>query len=216
MRLERFNSEGLEPIGEGEEKIVFLDSKNKERVIAEAKESDFLERETPRQLKGRYYLTQIVHLLLPENIPAVYQASESLDGLQSVDAQHIPHTESHKQLVGARHLYKERIAIEEEVAKEIGKEIHDINSKLADLGFYLEIDDDLVNYIKDEKGNVQYIETFKPWEFKDKGYSGVLFDEKLLRKAIGEATDEQVRKKCNSHLERLLTLFKEEEQELKK
>jgi hypothetical protein len=63
----KFESANRTPLGEGKEKRVYADPNNEKRVIAERKES--AEKETYRQLKGRYYLTKMVHLLLPETYP---------------------------------------------------------------------------------------------------------------------------------------------------
>jgi hypothetical protein len=93
MRFGKLRFTGKEPFGEGSEKVVFVDPKNPNRVIAERKEDR--EKETLRQLKGRAYLTKIVHLLLPDHIPDVYQAWESREGKQFVSAQRIEHMPGH-------------------------------------------------------------------------------------------------------------------------
>jgi len=70
MRLGKFETNGRTPLGSGNEKNVYIDPENEKRVISLMKETE--QRDTLRQLKGRYYLTKIAHLLLPDNIPDVY------------------------------------------------------------------------------------------------------------------------------------------------
>src|SRR5687767_12610518 len=96
MRVEKFESAGREPIGEGKENKVFVDPKNEKRVIAERKEG--AEKDSFRQLKGRYYLTKIVHELLPLHIPDIYQTTQTSTGQQTIDRERINHSESHAQL----------------------------------------------------------------------------------------------------------------------
>lgn len=57
------------PIGVGSEKRIYNDPINKDRVIA--KFHEHIE-ETVNQTKARYYLTKILHLLLPKNIPDMH------------------------------------------------------------------------------------------------------------------------------------------------
>jgi len=85
MRFESFNTSDQQPLGVGEDKETFINPADPERVISVLKEKKGIEKESPNKLKGAYYLTKIAHLLLPENIPEIYQAGESKDGQQSFD-----------------------------------------------------------------------------------------------------------------------------------
>jgi|SRR3989344_1077545 len=219
MRLDNFEvPPDAKPLGEGGERRVFVDPANEKRVIAETKSE---QQETVQKLKGRFYLTKIVHLLLPENIPDMYQAGESKEGTQTIDRERVSHTPGHAALQKAfqREGYdkeKDDDPAVQQLKEELGKGLGDIADKLSDLGLAFSIDVELQNYTKDEKGNVQYLEAFNPWEVDvvDPNKLEVLFDEEGLREAIGKLPDEGAKKECTSYLERLLILMKEDEQEL--
>ena len=221
MRLNKFESAGLEPVGEGDERKTFADPNNPERIISERKEGS--EKDTPRQLKGRYYLTKIAHLLLPNNIPDVYQAGESRDGKQTVDAERISHTPGHARLQELRMsgaTKEEQDSVAEQMAEELEPQMGDLDSELGRIGldFEIDLDKNLGNYTKDEQGNVHYLETFKPWQINplNPPELEIGFDEEVLREAIQDLPDEKTKEQCNRYLERLLTLLKEDRQEIQK
>ncbi|MCF7865357.1 MAG: hypothetical protein K9M11_02520 [Candidatus Pacebacteria bacterium] len=214
MRLENFESAGLEPIGEGEENRVFVNPQNETRVISERKES--AEKNTFRQMKGKFYLTKIVHALLPKHIPDIYQVTETSSGQQTIDREYIVHSESHARLQNA----KKNSDVEMEQAAgqviidEAGEKINEVDSKLEDLGLAFCIDKNLGNYIKDDSGGIHYLETFNPWQADPVGPGSieVLFNEETLREAIEKIPDEKtkIREKCEGYLKRLMTLVNEE------
>ncbi|MEA2112769.1 MAG: hypothetical protein U9P50_02235 [Patescibacteria group bacterium] len=214
MRLEKFESAGKEPLGEGIEKKSFINPKDERKIISETKEG--AEKDTPRQLKGRYYLTKIAHLLLPENIPDIYQAGESRDGIQTVDRERISHTPGHKLLQEKRRSDEEEELARQEIIEEMGGEMNKVTNTIADIGLAFNIDENIGNYTKNEAGNVYYLETFKPWEVDlvNPKELEALFDEEELREAIDGISDQKVKEKCTQYLEKLLVLFEEEKQEL--
>jgi hypothetical protein len=215
MRLENFESANSEPLGEGFEKKVFVDPTNEKRVISERKE--WIGKDTPRQLKGRYYLTKIAHLLLPKNIPDIHQVRETIDGQQTVDVERIPHTEGHTLL---QKLYRSNDRNEgpavKKIIAEIGDGMNEVDLELSRIGLGFNVDDHVGNYSKNEKGDVYYLETFKPWQFDivNKNDLEVLFNEEELRDAINAIPDEEIKRKSINYLERLLALMAEEKQEL--
>ncbi len=102
MRFGEFKPGPAKPIGEGKEKKVYVNPENQDRVIAEIKKPKEAEYKmdvpldySPRQLKGAFYLTKIAHLLLPKNVPEIYQAGESAEGQQTIDAERIAHSPEH-------------------------------------------------------------------------------------------------------------------------
>jgi hypothetical protein len=214
MRLNKFESAGSEPLGEGDEKKVFVDPKNETRVISERK--DAAGKDTPRQLKGRYYLGKIAHALLPGHIPDIYQAGESVDGKQTVDIERIPHSAGQALLQKLR-----RASQNEEPAREKLEEerlaMRGLDDDLEKIGFGFALDQNAGNYTKDEAGSTYYLETFKPWRADDVDPKEleVLFDEEALREAIDELPDEKARDECFQHLERLLALLGEEKKDTK-
>jgi len=217
MRLNKFESVGQDTLGEGVEKKVFVNPKNEGRVISEGKKDT--EKDTPCQLKGRYYLTKIAHLLLPQNIPDIYQVRESSDGKQTVDTERISHTPEHARLQEIlRSGGDEELAIEQsrKMVKKMGAEMGELDLELERIGLSFNIDDKNVgNYTKDEKGNVYYLETFKPWETDPANPKEleVLFDEEELREAINGIPDQKTKEKSTQYMERLLALLEEEKQE---
>ena len=212
----KFESAGLEPLGEGDEKKVFVDPENEKRVISERK--DTTEKDTPRQLKGRYYLTKIAHLLLPKNVPDIYQAGESEDGKQTIDAERISHSPGQTLLQELRHEGKDEKTAEEELRKELGPEMGAVDLELERIGVLgFTPDLNLGNYTKDKSGNVYYLETFKPWEVDaaDSKKLEILFDEEALRDAIDAIPDQKAKEECAQYLERLLALLEEEKKNIK-
>ena len=204
MRLKKFESAGRKPLGVGVEKRVFVNPDNEGRVISEVRED--MKKDTLRQLKGRYYLTKIAHLLLPRNIPDVYQAGESVEGKQTVDAERIFHTPGHARLQA------HELGGMEQLREEVGEGRGKLNSELYRIGLSSNYDVFIANYTKDEAGNVYYLETFRPWKVdpKNQEFKHMLFDEEKLRDAIAGIAEETARKKCERYLERILALAEEE------
>jgi len=216
MRFGAFESANRVPLGEGNEKKVYVDPANEERVIAERKES--AEKETYRQLKGRYYLTKIVHLLLPENIPNIHQAGESITGKQTIDAERIAHSPGHEALQAALRTGEDSKSAGQQAFEEMREGMSELDTALSDLGLDFGIDlENLGNYSISEAGNLNYLETFKPWEFDvvDPTEVDALFGEDELREAIEVMEDAGVKAQCLQYLDRLLVLMEEEQNELR-
>lgn len=214
MRLGNFESMGLEPLGEGDERRTFVNPEDESKIISEMKED--AEKDTPRQLKGRYYLTKIAHLLLPKNIPDIYQAGESRDGTQTIDAERISHMPGHKLLQEMRQSGEDEGLARKQIIDEMGKEMGELTMELSEIGLGFNIDEYVGNYTKDETGNVYYLETFKPWVFNPKNPEDfeVLFDEETMKEAIEGISDQETKEKCMKYFKRLLVLLEEEKQEL--
>lgn len=71
--ISELTTEGLEQIGQGNMKNVYLDSKSSDRIVglynSSRNESDAL-------TKSRYYLVKILNILFPERIPKLHQSSK--------------------------------------------------------------------------------------------------------------------------------------------
>jgi len=211
MRIEQFQSHEIEPIGEGKDRKVFVDPKNEKRVIAEVRQE--AEKETPLQLKGKFYLTKLAHLLLPNHIPDIYQAGEDKNGIQTTDSQRIPHTAGQESIQKARRLgHKTTEESRRVMSEEIGLESEKLNEELGRIGLGSNIDGDWENYTRGESGEVYYLESFTPWQVDHlrPNELKVLFDEEILRGAIEKLTDENAKNICLKYLERLLVLLEEE------
>lgn len=215
MRLNNFESSELTSLGEGKEKKVFINPEDEGRIISEKKEG--VEKETPRQLKGRYYLQKIVHVLLPDNTPDIYQVSESTEGEQVIDAERISHTSGHELLQEKRRLGEDEEPAKQKIIEELGGGMNEVTNALADIGLAFNIDENVGNYTKDEEGNVHYLETFKPWEVDvtDSTKLEMLFDKEELFDAINNITDSKIKEQSLKYFARLLTLFEEEENEMR-
>ena len=208
----KFEAENSEPLGEGVERKTFINPEDSEKVISMKKEG--VEKDTPRQLKGRYYLTKIVHLLFPNHIPDIFQVRESEDGVQTIDRERIGHTPGHKLLQEMRLSGGDEESVGKQLADELqeaGRGRWEVDLALSDIGLGFNIDENLGNYTKDDKGDVYYLETFNPWQADvEPGQLEALFGEEELREAIDGITDQEVKELCIHYLERLLILFEEE------
>ncbi len=215
MRLEQFQSASKKPLGKGEGHEVFVDPNDEEKVIVETKKDS--DEETLLQLKGKYYLTKIAHILLPEHIPDVYQVGQWKDGTQTIDRERISHTPGQTQLQKARHLGKDEVEAAELMTKEMGSELLSIDMRLEEIGLGFNVDPNFGNYTRNTSGTINYLESFKPWQvdIADPKELEILFDESALREAIDKLTDEKTRKECLEHLERLLKLMEEERRNLR-
>ncbi len=215
MRLGKFEAGNHQPIGEGEERATYINPQNEERIISVLHNQE--KNETTRQLKGRYYLTQIAHLLLPHHIPTVHQAAEDEDGVQTIDRPRVEHTTGHAALQEARRQGEDEEDAGDLMLDEMGKDIQDVDLALEGIGLSFNIDSNLGNYTRDSSGNVQYLESFQPWRVypDDPTELEVLFEEEEMRAAIEKVKDEDVQKKCTRLLDRLMILFSEEEREVK-
>ncbi len=215
MRFGNFEGMNQKPLGEGDEKKVFINPEDEGRVIAVTKKE--AGKDTPRQLKGRYYLTKIAHMLLPQHVPDIYQAGESQSGVQTVDAERIAHTQGHALLQEARQLGEGEESAHQQIIKEMDGAMTKVDMELERIGLSFNIDANVGNYTKDEAGNVYYLETFKPWQVDvaNPKELEVLFDEEEMRIAIDGMADQEAKAECMNHLERLLALLEEERQELR-
>lgn len=210
MGFGKFESAEVKPLGEGKQKKVFVDSENEKSVISETRQE--AEKDTPCQLEGRYLLTKIAHLLLPENIPDIYQAKESADKKQTVEVERISHTPKHVLLQETRQSGKDEKLASKELMEELGSGPMDTTLKIADVGLGFNVDENIGNFTKDELGNVYYLETFKPWDVNpaDPTQLEILFDETMLWQAIECISDPKTKEECSQHLDKLLILLDEE------
>jgi len=158
-----------------------------------------------------------VHWLLPENIPNIYQVGESVDGRQTADAERIAHSPGHEALQAARRDSEDEESANQQAFEEMKEGMSELDTALSDLGLGFGLDQDLRNYSISEAGNLNYLETFKPWEFGvvDPTEVDALFGEDELREAIEAVEDAGVKAKCSQYLDRLLVLIEEEKNELR-
>ncbi len=209
-----------EPIGEGRDKKVYPDAGNKDRVIAEFKEHI---EETPNQIKARYYLTKILHLILPKNIPDMHMAGSEpnvykVDKIEVDESQKVMQefatigfsakVEDLRRRKDKNYLELTKKALEAASNNDIDKDIYTFRRKIDELGIY-SLDDGPVNFSKDKDGNVQYLDSFSAW---DAGHK-LLFGYEDLKIAI-ESLPENDKKTATNFLERMMKLYYDEENKL--
>jgi hypothetical protein len=157
-----------EPIGVGHEKKVYDDPHSKERVVGVYHEH--LQNKTLNQVKGRYYLQKILHLLFPKNIPDIHESTQSyvVTDKKERDIDHMAFQELKKAQLAANEkgedtssLYwpiKEKFdAIEDKGNAEANRLI----GKLSQMRVVF--DSSLINFSTGSDGNVTYLDTFDPW-----------------------------------------------------
>ncbi len=234
MRLERFNSEGKKPIGASNTKEVYVNPLNEEKVVSvlEPKglvtipgpegEPIFLhtevvgiDRDSPRKLKGVYYLTKIAHLLLPKSVPDVYQAGETVDFQQTVDRERVAHTKGQEAFQKQRAAGRATYGAETKMFNEMGGKIPLVEAELTRIGLDPGFRPKESNYSKSADGAVKYLPEFRPWEYtyEQQGQIKLSFNETALRAAIAEIADPETQKSCETYLDRIHTLFEEEQAE---
>ena len=219
----KFNPEKLEKIGEGAEKEVYLHPDDPNKVIAEW----FPERaakESPRQVKGRYYLTKIMHLLFPKNIPdihLIYKNKRQVAVLERKEADS-EHRELHEVILALRK--KQTDELSKKFWKKLSMHERKIGADerfrdfIAEIGkFNVEIDSTKFNFGHDKDGNLLYLDnSFRPWYESGTAQhkSIVRYNEDELIKAINALSDVD-REKASLYLKRLEELRKEELDERK-
>lgn len=201
-----------EPMGEGAEKKVYQNRHHPERVLGVYKHP-----ESPNRVKARYYLTKILHILLPDNIPDIHLSSsepnavvrekvnldELYDQLQKIYVKGEWSDEDEKRLQELEKQARERQYYDE----------HDLIEILHNLGIVIDEGSDNLAYDTNEK--LKYFEDFPAVE-KKKDNLERRFDETALRGAIDQITDEQLKEKAQKYLDRLMELVTKEEAESKK
>ncbi|MEZ4211142.1 MAG: hypothetical protein R3B39_02545 [Candidatus Paceibacterota bacterium] len=213
MRLGNFEMVGKKPLGSGAERDVFVNPENEEKVLSIFKSLPGERIASPNKIKGSYYLTKIAHILLPKNIPDISQAEISKDGKEVFNRQRISHTKGHEMLQKARQKGEDESAGLELMQEEMEDEINDVTDKLAEIGFAFNLDENIGNYTKDEKGNIYYLETFIPWGSNPENPTELelFFEKEDLIEAI-EKLPERDKKICKSYLSRLMELFEEDKE----
>lgn len=194
MRLEKFEP-NKSPIRKPEESSISMERAKDLLIVVETRPETL--KDTPRQLKGRYYLTKIMHALMPDNIPDIHQAREDKDGKKTIDREAVIQTGS---------------TVEANELKEGAKALR---GELRNLGLRFETEE---YYKINEGSHVNYLETFKPWQQDDEDPKKLefFFKEEKIRKAIEELSDEKEKEICLGYFDRLLALAEEETAELAK
>src|SRR3989344_2951662 len=191
-----------EQIGLGSEKIVYQDRNNPDKVIGVFEE---WEKKTPNQMKGMFYLTKILHLLLPKNIPDMHWAGSESRAYQSTK---VEHDDRHKVLnsgmSGVANISREEV----EESIEDDSNVRDLQKELEKLGIK-SLDYAPVNYSSDSEGNILYLDTFYVWKKRNDGGLKLFCDFDKLESAFAQLSGAD-RAKAEKYLSRLKKLYEEE------
>ena len=190
------------PFAAGAERKVYRHPRKKERVVAVENVSF---RRNEQQARQEYYLTKIMHILLPDNIPDIhsYGSRPSMSVRQNVE-------------LGTEH----KIIQEQKLANRTkGGRFYDIDSKVRSSiindprtqrlqetlqNFGLNVDPYAFNFGFDEKGNAKYIEPFSALT----DYH-IRYDRKKILEAIKNIKDQKQRARALRYLARLDALVAE-------
>lgn len=199
--MPKFNIEKIKGvyIDEGREKKAFGHRHQKDLVVAEFFKKEWL-KETPGQVKARFYLTKILHFLYPQNIPNIHLAASE------------PHA-----------LIMDRVRGKESDPSDEDAKINDLYEELDSLGVHLDFKH--WNFLKTKKDggeeNLMYVDSFDAYKiFYDKGGNPVRIDRWYLADALGEAIKTNLsgdkRERALKYLERLMALEAEDRWKLLK
>ncbi len=184
-----------EPFGIGAEKKVYQDKENPDRVVSVRHTRESLSREA----KGRFYLTKILHLLFPKNIPNIHlsSAKPNITVRKKVELDSAHHT--------IRERYLEKRTIDESKEKHIFEAMSAIanNPKVRALKNDLNnagVDPETFpgNFGIDNEGYAQYIEDFDAFAISGEPF----FDAEKLTIAI-DRLPEKEQKQAMHYLEKL-------------
>lgn len=218
----RFNVEKMQPLGEGAEKKVYIHPEDEDKVVAFFREGP-KSLETAMSMKGRFYLTKILHILMPDSIPDIHFASRNDDATLISERKHL----GEKYLELSR---LNRLALHGEMTR---NQFVDLSNAGIDHSSSLDRDslDSLYNRLKelgvlndlspqnlgkDENNDLVYVDnTFRPWRYSKResvyGENGVskFYNPQKIRERAQELS-EQDRDKVLAYLDRLETLYEEE------
>jgi hypothetical protein len=207
-----------EPIGQGEEKIFFENPDKPNEIIGFYKDkSSSL---SARQIRGSFYLQQILHIIYPGNIPEIHLRASKPPEFKVQLVELGGNDADLKKILNK--LYDSTISINEakkitQLANELDR---DPNKKaLAEkLRLVLKrsmLDDSAGNFGYDKKTKkINYIEEdYTPWIVNKKRIFS-RYKETNLTRQINKIPDPRLKEKALAYLERLKQLKKEEEIEL--
>jgi len=204
----------------GNEKVIYPDPNHPDRIRAELRKKESGYQPTERQMRGRFYLSKILHFIFPAAIPEVYAAGTKDGGY--LDIEKVETDEDHRRMQAARaktesgkHLSNEESVEMRQLAqkREQDPKIHDFVNALRKLGVIVDPTGD--NYSYGSDGSFQYLDnSFTPWQINRVGRKLVkAYNADELAKAIESLAPEQ-KEQAKLYLERLEQLFKEEEEVL--
>jgi hypothetical protein len=170
-------------LGEGAERTVYEDLNNPDHVIGIFHEK----KEEELKTKARFYLTKILHILLPDNIRDIHASYSD------------PNVTINSKVKQNSWKFWKKINYDPETLKEIRLFVNKLEE---DLG--VGVDSYYKNVMRDDNGNLVYVDSINPW---GKTYMAN-FSPHKLKESI-EKLDEYKKKKGLEYLERLISLANE-------
>lgn len=199
----------------GVEKIIYQSEDNPEEFIAVLK---FKESESSESIKARYYLSKILYLLFPQNIPNIYFAQYNKQPVLILERKFLD--ENHNYLNQNYSDFSSRVQNLDFYFKFRSKIYSDENYKrlskeLSLLGIFL--DPNPLNFGYDKDGNLVYVDnSFTPWFVDDKGQIiAVGYNLSALKQKINEKLPNFLRAQALNYLERLEKLREDYENKIK-
>ncbi len=184
----KINKESSKFLGKGVEKEVYENPHNPKHAVGIFKREAA---EFPERVRGRFYLTKILHLLFPDNIPDIHSAS------------------SDPQMIEVDKIIPDEQAVTKNF-KKFNSDYCELMDKFDALGIIL--DPAQVNFKYDFSGNLVYVDSFDPW-YKGAGEE-LAFSMDKLKEAI-EKLNSSEKEQCLKYLERLGNIHREYVEKLK-
>jgi hypothetical protein len=207
-----------EPVGEGAHKNVYKDADHPDKVIAIRKELEKDSPELERTIKARFYLTKILHILFPENIPDIDLATSDPQATRREKVEHdlnhatlqewVKNTLEH--LKSGSLFPPKKLEEQSRVAAAVNEDpkLQKLLSSLNKLG--VEIDFTSINFTHDNRGNIVYVDDIHLWDADWETENPMGYDAKKLLAAIEKVEDSQTRERALVYFERLKTLTDEQ------
>ena len=141
-----------EKLGEGAQKKVYTNKDKPDLAIGIFNEDI---KETPQQIKGRYYLTKILHLLFPKQIPNIHLATSNPHMIE-VDRVSV------KKLIPKYESLEDKPLAERSLEDQLLKDRNILFKKILDLGVFP--DYHYNNFGYDQDDNLVYLDSVTPWK----------------------------------------------------
>ncbi|MDO8429812.1 MAG: hypothetical protein Q7S73_00385 [bacterium] len=194
----KINKENLKSLGRGVEKEVFENPDNPDLTLGIYHE---YKDESVNLIKARFYLTKILHMLSPENMPDIHLVS------------------SNPKLIVMDKVEGNDLVDEEKDWKKRQQEIKKLKDKFSNIGINI-LDDTPANFRYDYNGNLVYLDNLYPWgqslRSSENKSTVFYYDEKKLEAALKSLKEQGNRELGLSYLERVEILRKEEFKNLSK
>lgn len=202
-----------EIVGLGGERIVYPDPQRPEQRVRKEKRDG--QKEPPNSLRAKFYLTKILHLLLPRNIPDIHRTDIRTD-MQIVERKRLG--EDHALLNEEVRRYEEGEDVSDELRERASQtkqkilgdaRVETLTGAFERLGVL--VDAAAVNFGEDAEGNMVYVDTFEPWQKRKDGSLKPGFDARALQRALSGLEDAAHRDMGLRWLDRLNEILSEEE-----